>query len=612
MVDRPRPRSLRPMSAFSALRSQLAKRLPFRSFPVHLKIVTAVLGLFSVLRLGHWGYCWLTGVERPRGIGSAILVAIGASDLIQGKREGLVWIGGVTAFLGAVMLYALAIGEPMGGAMFGILAYTFGLTAYLAWCWWSVPWKEAGSFGEWLTDPDARGSAEEWFEVRDRLVARDAVARPDPDALVAELLDEDQLALHRLRALRETEPVQQALERALAEPRFQRSEFAAEHIVELIDSERIGANRRLIGQVLDEVPESAREGLVGAIAARGDETFSDVIVGELERDENPWRVARGLAEAARAGRASAGFVRAVSPALWQRVGAAVGGDSCAIALARCDPKNVETMLARARELDPAMVGAICNIAEDGVAVDQDRWNEITEAALAGGKWFLAYRLLPRSVLAEDRLDHWLEEVPKHLGETDPDGRSAAAMAYGALLRRAASQRGAAAEPLLREAAASDRERVCDQAAQGLLELAGIPENYRWQLDRSSPVLRPLRAAHELYWRTRNDGFFGAVIDSDGDAVAAWPEMLQHIAPQPVRAIVQEVIAQVAGGGPLPRSRRARQKLVAERHDRISATIDQLDKRFFAVDHTLAVAMDLYAIENRVQVLDSIGELEEPR
>ena len=491
------------------------KHLPFRSFPWHLRAFAIVVLVSGAARTLHWVIAWFAGGERPPGVLGALITAVGAFDLVKGKREGLLWIGGLTGVISALVIYGLATGTRVDGKSIGILAFVLTITGYAAWCWFRVPWKERGSVAEWLTNPEVRASAGHWFAVRNRVIARDAVTPPDPDELVAELLDEDQLALHRLRALRETEPVQAALQRALADPHFQRSEFAAEHIVAMLDPARLAACRELVAKALNELPENARENLLGEFAALGDESFAKDYAAEMERDANPWCIASGLAKAAVGGRVSDRLADAVIPGLRARLGAKVGGDYCAIALAHLEPGFVSELLDRAEHQQEHTDDALRALAEFGVHLPQHRIDAVARRALDASDWAFAATILPHATLDDKELERWLEVLPEHFG----DGWCGASLAYGAILERMVEQMGARSEPFLRRALAIGREHVCDRAGVGLAMLAGLPDDVLRRLDDDAPPpVAWVRSLYEAYWKTRNGGLFKALGELDPRSV----------------------------------------------------------------------------------------------
>ncbi len=588
--------------------------------PDTLPRILRVLAWFSIALgiLGGIGLVAASLDEREVRMGRVVSSALwvwGGYRTLRGHKDG------VDSLLAAFVLPTFALlalpfvaaeqRTNIPGSLIGYAAFAALVSGYLVHCRRSLPWAETvehepGSYGDWLTNPNARQGAARWFAQRDAALEADAASPPDPVALVTALVDPEQdfeLTRMRLQQLVEVsdDGCADALLAGLADPAIQEHEPALKLVVRLLPDPVPVAAAPALRACADQ-GEKPLDDVLEALAATGDPAHLDLLVPALGSTDTAREVAAGMAAAFAAGRATPEHVRDAVPALAALLdGPAYRGSTPAaralIALDRTAAR--ERILAGIDVRDDGRLEALVELHESGADIPDAILARLWKRALAAANPSWIEALLTMFEPSEAEL---LEAIARLDGH---ERQYRAGRAASAALRALVDRKSPRARDALEAAIARDVEDLSDTAAGLLCRLHDLPESpYVDPTKAKSPAARHHHTLSLASSYARNGGIVHALECLDDDEAAVLEEGLHAVGPPEVEAIWIEAI-RLLMRGPLPTSRDERQRLIATWHDASSSRLSELDSAFYEVDHRLDVQLCRYAIAHADEIREAL-------
>lgn len=578
--------------------------LPFQRMPLLLRVLTVLLALSGIFRLGRWTIGWFLAEPTPRSLlPSGALYLYSAVLLFRGRRAGLDWMLGYCVLLLGLMAFGLWRSRTFETSTIVAVVVSIAICAYFAWCRAELPWKEPGSYGHWMSDPSYRSAVSDWFAERDRQLERDRLAPPDPEALVRGLLSDADPEMLRHRIQARPEHFASAVLRALGDRSFQRQPELLEMLIGVLPESRHVEALPQLSACLGQVGAEARARILRILASTGRASLAPLLVAELSGAKSH-DVADGLEEALRGGRAEEALLREVEPSLRACVEREGCDHPAIVALARIDPSTIPRLVRTAMESDEDAVHGLAKIGAAGLQLPPEAlalWRRLR----TNGDWSKCRLLMPFVGASDEDVLQLLRELAPHLGSAATsafeDPHRAPRFCYASALELLLDRRHAGIQSILAQAMDLELDGVSDRAARLLLQSHGLSTDEPVDDEREpTQPQRYLRALARADAYACNGGLFHAFdCLSETDLNALIPA-LEAVAPREVREPWMEALRAVAPSG-LPADRERRQELLMQRYDELSARLDELSRAYYRCAWRLDVARCRYALLHRAEL-----------
>ncbi|MFN3242879.1 MAG: hypothetical protein ACE37K_15365 [Planctomycetota bacterium] len=590
-------------------------RLAYKKLPLVLRLLNWLFLIHGCLRV----VLVLVGqfAEEPpplSSLGFPIVYVWSAIRVRQGLREGVSWLL-FTVVAQFVFLVWFVLRGTLAPDIPVVLAaaWLVATGGYLAWARLRLPWREPGSYGDWISNPEAAQGVAGFFAARDRLLQQDREQPPDPDSMVAGLLDGDGVEMIRQRLLAQPEHFGMAVFRALGDPAFRRNPEALAMLIGQLPESLLARSGPRLSACLPHVEADQRRRVLQLMAASGDPELGSTLAGELLGEHGDY-VARGLDDAAKSGRLGDELFAELEPSLWRCLEAENACAPASLVLLSRRPDLPRQLAEQARDLDETSLRALVAIAEAGQSVPGEQLLGLWRTARDRGAWYWCWRLQEFADVPEDDLRDLLARAPAYFGDEAAmrlwTRESAARYSRLAFVRALAKlcQRGVVdAEQLLREAIAMELQEVSDEAARMLGERLTAPQDWSFGGRGTTHRQRMLATLSVATSFACNGGLEHAFMCLDEEDMQVLKPALDEIVPTAVRDIWMAAMHEIAPDEDLPVDSSARQAAIGSRYDQIEQRLEELNSAFFACQWRQTVAMHLYAIEHQDELRSGSAE-----